>query len=66
MDITQKGPYKFESTDICKNCRGDGAIEMLNTKTKCPVCAGTGRVKVTKIINITIEPLKIENDDTNK
>jgi DnaJ-class molecular chaperone len=48
--------------DVCRNCLGAGLITLLgnmsaSTVVQCPVCLGTGDVKVTKKIEVIVEPI---------
>lgn len=51
--------YERERIEVCRNCQGFGLVlldgEFLPSTT-CPVCEGSGRVKKTSKVAITIEP----------
>lgn len=59
--------YDKESIEVCRNCKGTGVAytepefhpygkEDDPQPYECPVCQGSGRVKKTLNIKITIEP----------
>jgi DnaJ-class molecular chaperone len=52
--------YDKVRIEVCRNCHGAGLIHADadgNPKlSKCPICGGSGRVKKTVNIDITIEP----------
>jgi DnaJ-class molecular chaperone len=59
--------YDKESIEVCRNCKGTGVAytvpefhpygkEKDPEPFECPVCKGSGRVKKTLNIEITIEP----------
>lgn len=59
--------YDKESIEVCRNCKGTGVAYTLPEfhpygkedapePYECPVCQGSGRVKKTLNIEITIEP----------
>lgn len=59
--------YDKESIEVCRNCKGTGVAYMVPKfhpygkeddpqPYECPVCRGSGRVKKTSNIRITIEP----------
>ena len=59
--------YISDRIEICRNCLGVGMVEeekgglagLLRpgfNEVECPVCGGSGRVKKTADITITIEP----------
>lgn len=59
--------YNKESIEVCRNCKGTGVaytVPELHPCGKeddpqpyeCPICRGSGRVKKTLNIKITIEP----------
>lgn len=61
---TRTGQNTFENKyyDVCRNCGGEGMISLLisvgvSTVVQCPVCNGTGDVKVTKKIEVIVEPI---------
>ena len=55
LKTTRKGAGKYlvESIDACRNCRGSGTVD----GDFCQVCAGQGRVKISKDITVEIEPM---------
>jgi len=59
--------YQFDSTEICKNCKGEGeiitpGIHIGHGKFSepevnlCNVCNGSGMVSIHKEINVFIKP----------
>lgn len=59
---------KHEKIELCRNCHGEGVVEVdpitaLSTPERCPVCQGSGLIKKTKDITITIEPYTNDNSD---
>lgn len=59
--------YEKESIEVCRNCKGTGIVYTVPEfhpygreddpqPCECPVCRGSGRVKKTLNIEITIEP----------
>ena len=59
--------YDKESIEVCRNCKGTGVAYTVPEfhpygkeddpqPYECPVCQGSGRVKKTLNIEITIEP----------
>ena len=52
--------YKFDKIEICRNCLGEGKLKSLFKYTTCPVCEGSGRVRKTGEITITVEPFMEE------
>ncbi|MFZ4545956.1 MAG: hypothetical protein ACOYN4_00895 [Bacteroidales bacterium] len=44
--------------DICRNCQGSGLTEWETGVLRCRVCVGSGQVKVTKDITISVEPME--------
>lgn len=59
--------YEKESIEVCRNCKGTGIAYTVPEfhpygreddpqPYECPVCRGSGRVKKTLNIEITIEP----------
>lgn len=64
-----KKEYKIKQNEICRNCKGEGVVEVVDFNTKqgyssadskpCQICNGYGIVVVTKEIKMTIKP-KIE------
>lgn len=62
---TRTGPSTFENRyyDVCRNCGGEGLIRLIvevgeaSTAVQCPVCKGTGDVRVTKKIEVIVEPI---------
>jgi len=59
---TGQNTYQNVFIDVCRNCRGDGMITLLigvgcSTLVQCPVCKGKGDVKVTKKIEVIVEPI---------
>jgi len=52
--ITEKPIILIEKMDICRNCRGTGALAYEHHVTQCGVCLGHGRLMVKKEIKITL------------
>lgn len=59
--------YDKESIEVCRNCKGTGVAYTVQEfhpcgkeddprPYECPVCRGSGRIKKTLNIEITIEP----------
>ncbi len=58
--------YTNERIETCRNCRGAGKVaqrlpafepvERIGKFERCPVCKGSGWVKKTANIEVTIEP----------
>ncbi len=50
--------YDKVRIEVCRNCQGIGMVQPDDEPrpSKCPVCAGSGRIKKTVNIEITIEP----------
>lgn len=62
-----KHKYIHPTIEICKTCSGTGNItiysewDLLNQHgepAECPTCEGSGRVLVSKKIEVTVEPFK--------
>lgn len=43
---------KRNALEVCRNCKGKGSVDGV----RCELCLGSGMVKKTWEINITIEP----------
>lgn len=61
---TRTGQNSFENKyfDQCRNCGGEGMIRLVAeancaTVCICQVCKGTGSVRVTKKIEVIVEPI---------
>lgn len=61
--------YNFEALEICRNCGGvgyvkpeQGVLERLldcpDRRVHCPVCEGSGRVKVSRDVTVTVESFR--------
>lgn len=61
--------YKNERIEVCRNCQGTGIAytvpefhhygkEDAPEPYECPVCKGSGRIRKTQNIEITIEPYR--------
>jgi DnaJ-class molecular chaperone len=52
------GSYKKERVEVCRNCLGVGLASAGNNakKSECHICGGSGLVKKTWDIEITIAP----------
>lgn len=54
--------YNKVRIEVCRNCHGVGLIRTEGNNygnqglQQCPICRGSGRVKKTMNVNITIEP----------
>ena len=46
--------YNRENIEICRNCGGTGVSEEQDF-VFCPVCEGSGRVKVIRDITVTVK-----------
>jgi len=44
---------------ICRNCKGEGSYLSgdCHEKTSCKICAGSGKVKIVKLIFIKVEAI---------
>lgn len=71
--MEKKRTYRKETIEVCRNCKGCGVIqptpefhphgrEILPAPVQCPVCTGSGRVKRTAYIEITIAPYPDDPD----
>jgi DnaJ-class molecular chaperone len=56
--------YEFEGIEICRNCKGTGAVDSEGNwlhkavPEECPVCNGSGRIVKNKHIVIKINPFE--------
>lgn len=50
--------YEFTKIEICRNCGGTGRERSVLglIKGECPVCDGSGRVRKTTEITVTVRP----------
>lgn len=57
--VSRTGQYKWDNKyfDVCRNCLGTGLITLRVNVVQCPVCLGKGDVKVTKKIEVIVEPI---------
>lgn len=62
--ITRTGHNTWDNKyfDVCRNCLGTGMITIrgnmsVSTVVQCAVCLGKGDVKVTKKIEVIVEPI---------
>ncbi len=54
------GHYINESIDVCRGCLGTGTVPGFPDYA-CQTCDGTGKVLVSKDIQITVKPFKPTN-----
>ncbi len=55
-------PFKKSHVEVCRNCRGEGWVmptegSDIHTRTKCPVCKGSGKMRKTTEGTVTVEPI---------
>ena len=62
--------YMHPTVELCRDCEGNGITckfepwDVLNQQPEeitCPTCEGSGRVVVSKKIEVTVEPFKKNN-----
>ena len=62
--------YRHPTIELCRKCDGTGVdytyheydrLRMEPTAVTCSTCEGTGRVIVSKKIEVTVEPFKKNN-----
>lgn len=60
MAITKH--YTITSLTPCRSCTGSGLYtrKPKNLAERCTICQGTGKLKVTKVVHMTIEPAEPE------
>jgi DnaJ-class molecular chaperone len=59
------GTYEQRYVDICRNCGSKGKI-LLTIPPKidiCPVCEGSGRVEIVKLIHVSIMPFNCKTNN---
>ncbi len=56
--MSKKRKYDKEKIDVCRNCHGSGVVPIYQDGplSTCPVCRGSGHIKKTVKIELTIEP----------
>lgn len=50
--------YTITSLTLCRSCMGSGLYtrKPRNLAEQCSICQGTGQLRVTKVVHMTIEP----------
>ncbi|NCB67460.1 MAG: hypothetical protein EOM47_01255 [Bacteroidia bacterium] len=62
--------YMHPTVELCRKCDGEGSLikfpvwdvlcQTEPTIETCDLCEGSGRVKVSKKIEVTVEPFKVK------
>ena len=62
-DMEKTRQFDFEKIEVCRNCGGTGKEKTVLglLRSRCPVCEGSGRVKKTTEITITVRAFRGEN-----
>lgn len=52
--------YEFEKIEVCRNCGGTGREKTIMglLRNACEVCNGSGRVRKTTEIKVTVKPFQ--------
>lgn len=54
--------FQVEQIQLCRNCQGEGMVPIAEGKTQllatCPICQGSGRVRVIRKGVVNVEPYR--------